>query len=193
MKKAFLMAGCALFAAWACFHGASLTNAQTRYTQAIPFASVASSDQIASMVAKGAFQYGVAIHATTGDSKLAIGGTDAENPPYCGVALKGNESYFGLPMKSDHATSGSLPCSLYYKIKVLSSDETTAQVRVTLGYTTAIEQQPGVSTWNEQVWTFEREVKWDHTETVQLDPPKGKDVPGFEVRFRTKRFDGKLD
>ncbi len=193
MKKTILIVGCALFAAWGCFNGTTQTNAQSRSAQAIPAATVASSEQIASMVAKGAFQYGVAIRATTGDSKLVIGGTDEENPTYCGVAAKGIESYFGLPTKSDRATPDSLPCSLYYKIKVMASDEVTAQVRLTVGYTTELDQQPGVSTWNEQVWTVDREVKWDQTETVQLNPPKGKDVPGFEVRFRTRRFEGKLD
>ena len=58
---------------------------------------------------------------------------------------------------------------------------------------TDVEKTKGVATWNEQVWTVDREVRLDETDTVQLTAPKGKTVPNFDVLYRVRKFDGKLE
>ena len=117
----------------------------------------------------------------------------ADSPPYVGIADIGIESYVGIPMKTDGEYDAELPSSLYCKIKVVSIADDIAQVKLTVGHATDVEKAKGVATWNEQVWTVVREIKLNETVTVQLTAPKSKTVPNFDVRYRVRRFDGKLE
>lgn len=150
----------------------------------------ASPEAIASLVASGAYQYAVSIRSTTGDENLRIG---ADSPRYGGIAAKGIESYAGVPMKTNGEYDPELPSRLYSKIMVVSVVNDIAQVKLTVGYATDVEKTDGVATWNEQVWTVQRQIKLDEIDTVQLITPRGKTVPNFDVHYRVRKFEGKLE
>ena len=193
MKRTLLVAAsCLLAVATLAIYKSSMSVAQDNKTQFVPVAP-ASPDMIASLVASGAYQYAVSIRSTTGEENLKIGDSTADHPRYCGIAAMGIESYVGIPMKTNGVYDAKLPCSLYCKIKVVSIADDIAQVKLTVGHATDVEKTKGVATWNEQVWTVDREIRLDETDTVQLTAPKGKTVPNFDVRYRVRKFDGKLE
>ncbi len=164
--------------------------AQDNKTRNILPVPAASPDMIASLVAKGAYQYAVSIRSSTDDENLRIG---ADSPRYGGIASKGIESYVGVPMKTNGEYDAELPLTLYCKIKVVSVVNDIAQVKLTIGHATDVEKTDGVATWNEQVWTVEREIKLNETDTVHLTAPRGKIMPNFDVQYRVRKFDGKLE
>ena len=194
MKRIFTIAACCFLAtATLAIHKSSTSNAQEKKVRNVPTAPRALSEAIDSLIAKGAYQYAVSIRSTTGEDSLRIGDSATDNPRYGGIAARGIESYVGIPMKTDGEYDTDLPNSLYCKIKVVSIADAIAQVKLTIGHATDVEKTNGVATWNEQVWTVERDVRLDETDTVQLTAPKGKTGPNFEVRYRVRKFDGKLE
>lgn len=194
MKRTLLTAACCLFAAaMLAIHKSSMSIAQDTKIRNLPTAPAASPEAIASLIAKGAYQYAVSIRSTTGEENLRIGDSTADAPCYGGIAAKGIESYVGIPMKTDGEYDAELPCSLYCKIKVVSITDDIAQVKLTVGHATDVEKNKGVATWTEQVWTVDREIRLDETDTVQLTAPNGKTVPNFDVRYRVRKFGGKLE
>lgn len=194
MKRTLLIAACCLLAtATLAIHKSSVSIAQEKKIRNVPTAPPASPEAIASLIANGAYQYAVSIRSTTGEDNLRIGDSTADRPRYGGIAAKGIESYVGIPMKTDGEYDAELPSSLYCKIKVVSVADDIAQVNLTVGHATDVEKTKGVATWNEQVWTVDREIRLDETDTVQLNAPKGKTVPNFDVRYRVRKFEGKLE
>jgi hypothetical protein len=194
MKRIFIIASCCLLAtATLAIYKSSTSIAQEKKIRNVPTAPPAPSGVIDSLIAKGAFQYAVSIRSTTGEDSLRIGDSAADNPRYGGIAARGIESYVGIPMKTNGEYDADLPNILYCKIKVVSISDDIAQVKLTIGHATDVEKTNGVATWNEQVWTVERDVRLDETDTVPLAAPKGKTGPNFEVRYRVRKFEGKLE
>jgi hypothetical protein len=188
MKRTLVIALCCLVAA-ATF---SVTTGQDKVRN-IPTAPPASPEALASLIANGAYQYAISIRSTAGEANLRIGDSAADSPRYGGIAAIGLESYGGIPMKTDGEYDAELPSGLYYKIKVVSMTDDIAEVKLTVGHATDVQKTKGVATWNEQVWTVDRNVKLDETDTVQLTAPKGKTVPSFDVRYRVRKFDGQME
>ncbi len=192
MKRTLLIVACFLVAAATiAIQKSSVSVAQDNKTRIVPLAKPASPDILASLVASDAYQYACSIRSTTGGENISLGDSTADHPQYCNVAAKGIESYFGLPMKTDGEYDAELPSSVYCRIKVVSVVDDIAQVKLTVGHATDVEKTNGVATWNEQVWTVDREVRFDETDTVQLTAPNGKTAPNFEVRYRVRKFEGK--
>ncbi|MFO1066102.1 MAG: hypothetical protein U0892_19755 [Pirellulales bacterium] len=168
-----------------------MTYAQDKKISNVPAAPLASPEVVDSLIANGAYQYAVSIRPTTDDDSLKIGDPTSESPRYSAVAAKGIESYVGVPMKTDGEYDTERPSRLYCKIKVVSITNDVVQVKLTVGHTSDVEKTNGAATWNEQVWTVDREVRLNETDTVQLTAPKGKSVPSFDVRYRVRKFEGK--
>ena len=189
MKRSIFLATCCTLALIAIADHKSSAQEKARVIGPAP---AASAEMIARLVESGAYQYGVSIRSTTGDEEISLGGLHSEEPHYSGVAAKGIESFAGIPMKTNGEIDTELPCSLYYKIKVVSLKDETARVKLTVVYASDAKKDGAVATWNEQIWTANRDVRLNETDSVEFTSPAGKDVPSFQVRYRVRKFEGKI-